>query len=107
MNATTLTANDVHERIGAADRTLILYFGATWCPPCHAIAPVLDEIAAEHIDELEILALDVDVVPELVVQYSIASAPTLVVVNRGEVELRIVGARPKDALVELLSPYLC
>jgi len=106
MTPTKLTATDVHELIGAADRPLILYFGAEWCPPCHAIAPVLAEIEAEHGDRLSIVPLDVDVVPELVVQFSIASAPTLVVMNDSRAELRIVGARPKAALLEMLSPYL-
>ncbi len=104
--AAPVTAGDVHELIGSSDRPLVLYFGAEWCPPCHAIAPVLVEIGAAYADAISIVRLDVDAVPELVVRFAIASAPTLVVVVEGGERLRIVGARSKAALLELLAPFL-
>jgi thioredoxin 1 len=101
-----LTTTDVDEIVAAADRPLLLNFGADWCPPCHALAPVLAEIAAEHPDTITVRKVNVDDVPDLVIRWGIASAPTMLLFVDGELEAKIVGARPKAALVEMLSPYL-
>ena len=101
-----LTSTDVSELIASAQLPLLLNFGAEWCPPCHALAPVLAEIASEHPDAIEVHKVNVDEVPDLVVRYDISSAPTLLLFVDGEQVLRIVGARPKAALLEALSPHL-
>lgn len=100
------SSTDVDELIANADRPLLLNFGADWCPPCHTIAPVLAEIAAEHADRLDVRKVDVDLVPDLVVRWSISSAPTLLLFVDGVLELEVVGARPKAALLEILSDHL-
>ena len=97
---------DVDERIASTELPLLLEFGADWCPPCRALDPILDEIAADHVDSIVIRRVDVDQVPDLVVRFGIASAPTMLLFVEGELEAKIVGARPKAALVEMLSDYL-
>ncbi|MFN8051685.1 MAG: thioredoxin domain-containing protein [Acidimicrobiales bacterium] len=101
-----VVSSDVVELIAASDRPLLLEFGADWCPPCHAIEPILAEIAEEHRDAIDVRTVDVDRVPDLVVRWSIVSAPTLLLFVEGEPVLRLVGARPKAALLEALAPFL-
>jgi thioredoxin 1 len=100
------SSTDVVELIASAELPLLLDFGADWCPPCHALDPILDEIAAEHPDTIVIRKVDVDRVPDLVVRFGIASAPTMLLFVDGELESKIVGARPKAALLEMLSDVL-
>jgi thioredoxin 1 len=104
--STTTSTQHVLERIATADRPLLVAFGATWCPPCRTLDPVLDEIAVEHADALEVEHVDVDHVPDLVVRWDIVSAPTMIVFVDGEPSIRLVGARPKGALLEALAPVL-
>ena len=97
---------DVDELIASTELPLLLDFGADWCPPCRALDLILDQIAAEHIDSIVIRKVDVDQVPDLVVRFGIASAPTMLLFVEGELEAKIVGARPKAALLEMLSDHL-
>ena len=85
---------------------MLVEFGADWCPPCRTLEPILTEIAAEHADAIEIRSADVDAMPDLVLRYELASAPTMLLFVEGEPVLRLVGARPKAALLEVLAPYL-
>ena len=97
---------DVDELIASTELPLLLEFGADWCPPCRALDPILDEIAADHVDSIVIRRVDVDQVPDLVVRFGIASAPTMLLFVEGELEAKIVGARPKAALLEMLGDHL-
>jgi thioredoxin 1 len=106
MSATLTTATDVLERIASAERPLLVAFGATWCPPCRTLDPILDELGVEHADALDVEHVDVDDVPDLLQRWDIVSAPTMIVFDDGEPVLRLVGARPKAALLEALSPVL-
>jgi len=101
-----LTSTDVDELIAAHDLPLLLVFGADWCPPCHTLAPVLAEIVAEHPGRLDVRKVDVDEVRDLVVRWDIASAPTMLLFDGGELALRLVGARPKAALLEAFAGFL-
>jgi thioredoxin 1 len=101
-----MTENHLLERIGSAERPLLVAFGATWCPPCRTFDPILDEVADEHADALEVEHVDVDDVPDLVRRWDVVSAPTVIVFRDGDPVLRLVGARPKAALLEALSPVL-
>ena len=67
---------------------------------------MLAEIAAEHPDAFDLHRVDIDAVPDLVVRYGIASAPTMLLVVDGRIEERIVGARSKAVLLEWLADHL-
>jgi len=81
-------------------------FWAQWCGPCRAVAPVLDQIAAEYAERLTVAKLDVDANPLTVAQYQVVSIPTLMVFKDGQPAARIVGAHGKSALLSELSDYL-
>ena len=90
----------------ASDVPVLVDFWAEWCPPCHRLAPVLDELAAEFEGRVRIVKLDADHNPQTVRAYSVMAMPTLTVFRDGEVVSQHVGARPKSKLREQLEQAL-
>ncbi|MGH3253588.1 MAG: thioredoxin [Trebonia sp.] len=87
-------------------KTVLVDFWAQWCPPCHLLAPVLDEIAAELSDKLIVAKVNVDENQVLAQRYGILAMPTLSVFRSGEIISQWVGARPKRRLLADLSALL-
>lgn len=90
----------------ASDKPVLVDFWAQWCGPCRAMAPILEEIASEHGDRLQVLKLDTDANPGVTARYGITSIPTLNVYVGGKLVKSIIGAKPKHALVKDLSDYI-
>jgi thioredoxin 1 len=89
-----------------ADEPTLVDFWAEWCGPCKMVAPVVKEIATEYSDKLQVAKMDVDSNRNTPEQYGIQGIPTLILFKDGEEAARIVGFRPKDAMVEELLPHL-
>ena len=87
-------------------KAVLVDFWAQWCPPCHMLSPVLDEIAAELSESLVVAKLNVDENPLTAQRYGILAMPTLTVFQNGEITWRVVGARPKRRLLSDLSALL-
>jgi thioredoxin 1 len=85
---------------------VLVDFWAEWCAPCHRIAPLLDELAAEYAGRARIVKLDADSNPETIRRYGIMSMPTLTMFRGGEVVSQVIGARPKAALREQIESAL-
>jgi len=90
----------------ASDKPVLVDFWATWCGPCRAMAPILDEIATEHGEKLQVVKLDTDANPGITARYGITSIPTMNVYVGGELVKSITGAKPKQVLVKELADYL-
>lgn len=81
---------------------VLVDFWATWCGPCQALGPVIDELAKE-VTDAKICKLDVDESPELARKFRVMSVPTLIVFRDGEAVKRVVGGKSKGELLELLQ----
>lgn len=103
---TTLTDATFDEVIGSSDKPLLVDFWAEWCGPCKMIAPILEELATEQGEKFSIGKLDVDVNVATATKYSVMSIPTLLLFKDGEVVARLVGAKPKGALLQEITASL-
>jgi len=87
-------------------KPVVVDYWAEWCGPCRQVSPVLEEIASEHADKIEVVKLNVDQNPITSQRYGILNIPTLSVFKDGEVVKEIVGARPKSALLRELADFI-
>ncbi len=102
MSVITLTKNNFENEVMNSEKTVLIDFSATWCGPCRMVAPIIDEIAAEN-SQYKICKIDVDDEPELAAAFAVSSIPMLVVVKGGKIIDQAVGARPKEAILAMLS----
>ncbi|MCP5029546.1 MAG: thioredoxin [Actinomycetia bacterium] len=103
---TTLSDDTFSEVIGAATEPVLVDFWAEWCGPCKMIAPILDEIAHEQEGKLRIAKVNVDENPGIARQFEVMSIPTMIVFKDGQPARRLVGAKPKAALLDDLADLL-
>ena len=99
MSVQKLNQNNFHNTI--ANGTVLVDFYADWCGPCRMVSPIVDEIAKERSD-ITVGKVNVDDENALAMKYGVMSIPTLIVFKDGEEKTRIVGARPKQAILAQL-----
>ena len=106
--ALELTKENFQSEVIDADVPALVDFWATWCGPCRAIAPVVEELATQYDGKLKVGKGDVDAQQQLAAEFGIRSIPTLLLFKDGKMAEQIVGAVPKkqleDKVQEILGP---
>ncbi|NOR34521.1 MAG: thioredoxin [Bacteroidales bacterium] len=97
------TLNNKNYKTVIRNGTVLVDFWAPWCAPCKMIAPSLNEIAEEESNRVTIAKVNVDQNKALAEKYQIRNIPTLIVFKNGKEEKRIMGVKPKKALLKELG----
>ena len=108
MSKDTVTVLDATFKSEVLDSQtpVLVDFWATWCAPCRAIAPALEELATQYKGQLKIAKVDVDENPAIAEQFGIRSIPTLLMFKGGKVVEQLVGAAPKSKLEDSIKKVL-
>lgn len=101
MSVININKNNFQNEVMNSAKPVLLDFWAFWCAPCRRVAPIIEEIARERSD-IKVGKINVDEQPELANKFGIMSIPTLVVMKNGKIVQRVSGARPKNAILEIL-----
>ena len=101
MTAININKNNFQNEVMNSDKPVLLDFWAPWCAHCRMVVPIIEEIAGERPD-IRVGKINVDEQPELASEFSIMSIPTLVVMKNGKIVQQVSGARPKNAILEML-----
>ena len=99
--ATAVTETTFEQEVLSSETPVIVDFWAEWCGPCHAVAPVLDRIAAEH--DVKIVKVNIDEEQDLAQRYGVVSIPMMILFRDGQPEAAAVGAQPKGMLEKNLG----
>ena len=101
MSAININKDNFQNEILESDKKVLLDFYAPWCGPCRVVVPLVDEIAKERPD-IKVGKINISEEEELAGKFDIRSIPTLVVLDKGKIVKRAMGARPKRAILEML-----
>ena len=104
--ALDVTTSTFDEEVLQSDKAVLVDFWAEWCGPCRAIAPALEDMAADLKDKLTIAKVNIDENPSIPQKYNVRGIPTLILFRNGQVAAMKVGALPKNKLYEWVESAL-
>jgi thioredoxin 1 len=105
-NVKSIGDGDFSTEVLQSDKPVLVDFWATWCAPCRAIAPAIEDLARQYEGKVKFAKLNTDDNQDTVQQYGIRSIPTLLVFKGGKVVEQIVGAVPKAKLEAALQKVI-
>lgn len=105
-NVIHVTDSNFETLILKSEVPAIVDFWASWCAPCRAIAPIVDEMAAEYTGKVRVAKMNVDDNPATPGKYGVRGIPTLILFKNGKVVDQLVGAVPKNQIKDLIEKGL-
>jgi thioredoxin 1 len=107
MSAIKIVTDETFEsEVLQSPRPVIVEYWAPWCGPCRQVAPVLEAIASEHADQVDVVKLNTDENPRVAQRYQVLAIPTVAVFSGGQVVRQVLGARSKAALLRDFADVL-
>ncbi|HBH25785.1 MAG TPA: thioredoxin [Rhodospirillaceae bacterium] len=103
MTAQTVTDVDFDTEVLQSDLPVLVDFWASWCMPCKALAPVLEDLAADLKDRIKVVKVNIEDAPEAPAKYGVRGIPTLILFKGGKPVDTKVGGAPKSRLVEWIE----
>ncbi|NTW72749.1 MAG: thioredoxin [Eubacteriaceae bacterium] len=85
---------------------VLVDFWAPWCGPCRMVSPVMEELSKDYEGKIKVVKINVDENPEVSEALQVTSIPTIMLFHEGVAKEGVVGFKPKDAFVKLLSKYV-
>lgn len=102
MSVIKVTEENFDKEVLQADEPVLVDFWAEWCGPCKMLSPIIEEVA-KTATNIKVCKINVDEAPELASKYQIMSIPTLLVMKQGEIINKSVGAKDKQAILDMIS----
>jgi len=100
-----VTDSNFDQDVLKSETPVLVDFWATWCGPCRAIAPIVDELAQEYVGKVKVGKMDVDSNSATPMRYGVRGIPTLLVFKGGVVQEQIVGYVPKETIQKALDKH--
>jgi thioredoxin 1 len=106
MTYVTLSNANFEEEVSKSDGVVLVDFWATWCPPCRALGPIIEELSMEYKGKAKVAKLDVDQNQEIASSFGVMSLPTVILFKGGKPIKSLVGVQPKDSYKQELDQLL-
>jgi thioredoxin 1 len=103
MKPINFTDDTFESEVLKSDKPVLVDFWAVWCGPCRMIAPIVEELAVEYDGKVKIGKLDVDNNQQVSIKYGVRSIPTILIFKDGQIKDTIIGAVPKNMIIQKLN----
>jgi thioredoxin 1 len=105
-NVTPITTAEFDTVVLQSEKPFLVDFWASWCGPCRAVAPIVEQIADEYAEKLTAGKVDIDAEPGIAQKYNVMSIPTIILFKNGQAVAQSVGAVPKEELLRRIQDQL-
>lgn len=105
-HTTAVDEGTFRKEVIESDKPVLVDFWASWCGPCRAIAPTIEEIASENGERFKVAKVDIDENPTLAQTFQVMSIPTLILFKDGKPVTSMTGARPKAQIMAAIDGKL-
>lgn len=106
MTVINITKDNYEKEILRQNRKIVVDFWAEWCGPCKVLGPIFEEISKDYNEDVIFAKVNVDKERDIAAKYNIMSIPTIIIFDNGKEKEKLMGFRPKEALVEDINRIL-
>ncbi len=106
MGVLAVTETNFDQEVLKSNVPVLVDFWAEWCGPCRALSPILEDIAKENAGKIKVVKVNVDDAQALAGQFHIMSIPTMIIFKAGKPVQQMVGAMPKEQILNKLKSLI-